>query len=191
MAITLILGGLFLDLSYEKLASSGRLGEYARAKYEMQKASSGSIFMGGRSGTFMAIDLISKSPFVGYGSYAKDTFGYVQDYATKHNIVIVDKDVAVDSVENMLPRHTIIFGIWMWHGIGGGLFWLFILFFISKAFISGVYLKSGKLLCLSILTMWTVLWQLFFSILSVRLPIIFFLVFTIILSRPTTPSITR
>lgn len=179
--IILFIGLFAVDVVYENLASTGYLGDYAYEKYMKQKKSSAGM-ASGRLEFIMAMDLVSKSPIIGYGSYAKDRTNYVYNYYVEHNIdfnpAMFDYDV--DSVANMLPRHSRIGGLWMWHGIGAGVFWIFILSLIFRIFKNGYIMYEPALLCLSVNICMQELWDTLFSPMSIRLPLLFFLSFIIL-----------
>lgn len=182
LIIVILIGLVAVDNVYESLASNGTLGEEAYKKYIKQSTSSLGL-ASGRIEAIMDADLISKSPIIGYGSYAKDRTSYVRNFYIKHHIPFnpstFDRDE--NSVENMLPRHSRIGGLWMWHGIGAGVFWIYILFLIFRTFKTGAFLIEPKLIGLCIFTMMTEVWDIFFSIMSVRLPLLFLIVFLILI----------
>lgn len=184
LIISVFVGVFIIDNVYETLASNGTLGIKAYEKYIKQSSSSLGL-ASGRIEAIMDADLISKSPIIGYGSYAKDKNSYVMNFYLKHHIPFNAKtfDRDVNSVENMLPRHSRIGGLWMWHGIGAGIFWIYILFIIFRAFKNGSFLLEPRLLGLCIFTMMTEVWDIFFSIMSTRLPLLFMIVYLIILNR--------
>ena len=184
LVFVLLIGLFFISTTYEYMAANGILGEEAYGKYMKQKDSDVGL-ASGRLGTIMDIDLIMKSPIIGYGSYAKDYTGYVERYYIEHNIQYHSSrfNIDVDSVENMLPRHSRMFGMWMWHGIGAGVFWLFIFILFIKTLKNGCFLLEPKLLCYSIFTIFTEFWDNLFSIMADRLPPIFFWVFLILINE--------
>lgn len=184
LVFSMMIGVFAFTSFYETLAENGSLGEKAQEKYYKQKNSSAGL-ASGRLEAIMDVDLISKSPIIGYGSFAKDKENYVYKYYVEHNVdfnpAMFDRDI--DSVENMLPRHSRFFGMWMWHGIGAGIFWIFIIYLFIKTLRNGSLLLYPKLLCLSIYTMFTELWNNFFSIMSDRITPIFLWIFLILVNE--------
>lgn len=184
LIIAMLVGFVVVDNVYETLAANGTLGEEAYKKYIKQSTSSLGL-ASGRIEAIMDADLISKSPIIGYGSYAKDRTSYVRTFYIKHHIpfnaTTFDRDV--DSVENMLPRHSRIGGLWMWHGIGAGIFWIYVLYIILRTFKTGAFLLEPRLIGLCIFTMMTELWDTFFSIMSVRLPLLFLIIYLILIDQ--------
>lgn len=182
LIVVILIGLVAVDNIYESLASNGTLGEEAYKKYIKQSTTSLGL-ASGRIEAIMDADLISKSPFVGYGSYAKDRTAYVKNFYIEHQIPFHPSafDHDENSVENMLPRHSRIGGLWMWHGIGAGIFWIYILYIIFRTFKTGAFLIEPRLIGLSVFTMMSEVWDIFFSIMSVRLPLLFLIVYLILI----------
>lgn len=182
LIIALMIGLVVVDNVYEHLASTGQLGEEAFLKYNKQKNSELGLAIG-RIEAIIDAELISKSPIIGYGSFAKDKDNYVMSFYLRNNIPIPPGafEAEVNSVENMLPRHSRIGGLWMWHGIGAGIFWIYTLWLIIRVLKTGCFLLEPKLMALSVFTMMTEIWNTFFSIMSTRLPLLFMWVYLIIL----------
>lgn len=181
LAISLMIGLTFINFSYSYLASNGNLGQEAYEKYMKQKNSKQGI-VSGRLEAIMAATLIVDSPIIGYGSYVKDYTNFVYNYYLRNGYEIKPGrfNVEENSVENMLPRHSRIFGMWMWHGIGCGIFWLYLLLLFYKILRNGCLLLYPHLLGFSVFTLFTEIWDTFFSIMSVRLVPLFFWVFLLI-----------
>lgn len=178
--LIIILISLFaINYSYEFLAENMILGEEAYNKYVKQK-SYGNILEGGRGETFMGIELIKNKPITGYGSYAKDTYGYREKYASEHN-VIYNSNIRET---RYLPSHSHLIGAWMQNGILGGIFWLYVLFILWK------FIKSGSLFCekdlLGLIMFKTValIWDILFSPFGDRVSFLFlFLTLFVIYQR--------
>lgn len=184
LVFALLVGLFVISSAYEFLAVNGILGEKAYVKYSKQKDSDVGL-ASSRLPTIMDIDLITKSPIIGYGSFAKDYTGYVEKYYIEHNIEYQSSrfNIEIDSVENMLPRHSRMFGLWMWHGIGAGIFWIYILHLFFRTLKNGCFLLEPKLLCLSVYTFMMEFWNNLFSPMAERIPPIFFWVFLILINE--------
>lgn len=182
LTIILIVGSTLIVSSYGYLASNGSLGEKAYEKYYKQKNSKQGV-ASGRLESIIAATLIIDSPFIGYGSFAKDRTNYVYNYYLANGYEIRPGRFEYDenSVQNMLPRHSRIFGMWMWHGIGCGIFWIFILSLFYKVLKNGCLLLYHDLLGFSIFTLFTEIWDIFFSPMSVRLVPLFFWMFLLLI----------
>lgn len=99
LIVTFILALLCIKTTYEYLATSGILGEAAKAKYHMQTAGQdGFSFKAGRGDFYETLEKLSENPIIGYGSYAYDK----------------------------TPGHSMILGAWAYQGILGLPFWLYI-----------------------------------------------------------------
>ena len=158
--------GLFaVSHAYEFFASHGYLGDKAYEKYWAQKNNDLGL-VSGRIETIMDIDLISKSPIIGYGSYAKDTWGYKASFMREHGLRVIETDK--DEI-NMLPRHSAMFGTTMWHGLGCGVFWIFILLTFYRSFRSGYFITDPAVLMICVSAMFSSLWNTFFSPFAGRL----------------------
>lgn len=184
LILSMIIGIVVIANVYEYLASNGTLGITAYEKYNKQKNSEFGL-ASGRLEAIMDMDLISKSPIIGYGSFAKDKSNYRLHFYIDHHIPFNSKafEHDVDSVKNMLPRHSRIGGLWMWHGIGAGIFWIYTLLLIFKVLRTGCFILEPRLMGLCIYTMLIELWNTFFSIMSVRLPLLFMWVYLILIYK--------
>ena len=177
MFFILICGALVVDKVYENMASQGVLGERAYEKYWQQKMASGSILQSGRSTTFMGLELALRNPLIGYGSFARDknnSFRY--EYASTHNM-----DIAIDDKEDsLLPTHSHIVGFWVYHGIFGGLFWIYIIGLMFKVLKTGAFFSEPKMIGLFMVSFVSILWDIVFSPLGQRAPIVFFIVYLVV-----------
>jgi len=163
-----LIGVLMVDVVYEELASSGVLGQAAFDKYMTQKQT-GNIVQGGRMATFMGIELIKQKPITGWGSYAKDTWGFMSNYYYQHNI----DDITSPELEYELPAHSYIVGAWMQNGILGGVFWIFIIVLVWKIFKSGCLLHEPRILGMMMYLFVGLLWDWAFSPFGDRMRFLF------------------
>lgn len=143
----LVLGvvGLFVAKTmYTYAASSGLLGERARAKYVAQTGGSNSfasILIGGRSEAFICIMAALDKPIVGYGPWALDTEGYSEQFRQKYGIYDYEEEAkrarwyaqaGLSRKIEFIPFHSHIFGGWVWYGIFGLVMWGYVLHIIIK-----------------------------------------------------------
>lgn len=168
-----ILSLYLVDVAYETAASKGILGQAAYEKYENQ-VSEGNLLRGGRAEFFMGIELIKMKPIVGWGSYAKDTWGFRWRYSVEHNQPFHGNESS-DEYDG-LPGHSYIVGSWMSSGIFGGLFWIYILIVIWKVFKSGCMLYEPRLFGLLMFQLMALLWAIFFSPFGERVQVLFFVI---------------
>lgn len=174
--IMLFLGALIVNSVYESLASRHILGEYAYQKYQTQ-IQADNILEGGRAETFMGIELIRRKPIIGYGSYAMDK----GDKFHKEFASTSGKKYRRPFEERRMPAHSHIVGAWMWNGIGGGIFWLYVLLLMWRVFRSGAMLTESALLPGILMTFTARIWEILFSPFGLRIPETFFLMFLTII----------
>ena len=176
LLVALLIGMMVVDNVYENLASNGTLGEDARQKYIMQSAS-GNILSEGRAEFFMGVQLIAMKPVFGWGSYAKDTWGYRAKYSMEHNRDYYER---LDGYE-LLPSHSYVVGAWMQNGILGGVFWIYILILLWKIFKSGCLFYEPRLLGLLMFQFTSLLWSWAFSPFGDRVSFLFLMLTLIII----------
>ena len=154
--------------TYEYLASNKYLGEAAYNKYVLQKYSDKGL-ASGRSDAFQSLYLIYKNPIFGYGSYARDKNELVRQFDSKTN----------RDRHDLLPGHSYILGAWVYAGIGGAVFWFYVLYLIFL-FIRGGILLNTKLIGINVLLTFQTIWNILFSPFSDRLNILFYIILVII-----------
>lgn len=117
---------------YKQSAVNGLLGEAAREKYEKQVGKNAGVLqtlMGGRSDFFIGLTACIDQPLVGFGAWAQDHYGYTQRFYAKHGAT--DQDLAalewyVAHGGIPIPGHSWIVQSWLWYGIGGLLWALYV-----------------------------------------------------------------
>ena len=130
--------------AYKVSASQGWLGEDARKKYENQthggEGGVGRLLLGGRGESFIGLLACRDKPIVGWGPWAMDECGYVEEFMMKYG--------TLEDVENlfkmnewrmrygitqmMLPCHAYITEFWAWYGVWGLVFWLYIIYVLLR-----------------------------------------------------------
>ena len=132
---------------YKVAATEGWMGDNELEKYEAQAkgVSVMETLMRGRPEFFIALFATLDKPFLGHGSHARDTKGYVKDFMVKYGadyetIMRIDEREKLFGVRT-IPAHSHILGCWMWAGIPGLLPWLYIiyLFYVTLVKRSYVY----------------------------------------------------
>lgn len=165
--------GLLADFAYGYFAARGTLGYEAQDKYYKQKMAGGNMLEGGRSETFMGIELIKRNPIWGYGSYAKDVNdAFHAEYAAINNLEY--RYSRTD--DRYLPGHSHIVGAWLQNGILGGLFWMYVVVVLWKFFRSGCMLHERRMLLLIIAQLVALLWNILFSPFGDRVSTMFFVI---------------
>ena len=141
----LILGLLVLlaiKQAYVYAAKNGYLSDKALTKYEHQSAQGEgilSLLMSGRTGFFTAIPAALSRPIVGYGPFARDEEGYAERFILKYGS---EQDIAAFRMsehrammmgyKKPIPTHSYIMGAWIHYGIGGLIFYVWVLFLIYQ-----------------------------------------------------------
>ena len=148
-AIILLMLGMILGLVshsiYRRAVNSGYLGEAEEVKYEQQTARGEGIFsllLSGRSDFFISMFAALDRPILGWGSHALDKNGYMIDFSRKYG---TDRGMA-DALRwsqlmggvPRLPIHSHLTGFWCWHGIFGGLFWLYAIYIVIVGSFKGI-----------------------------------------------------
>lgn len=146
----LIIGLVFINVltwGYKYSATHGLMGEKALKKYELQmKGRKGGVLatlMGGRLEFFVGSYAALQKPFVGYGPWAIDYDGYYDQFLAKYGnaddyeeyLKLNDWQRRIGhSFISWIPAHSHIIGFWVWYGIFGFLFWLYVLWQIVRYF---------------------------------------------------------
>ncbi len=134
VGLLIVAGGIKWGYGY--LAKNGYLNEYETEKYEKQTSRGSdvlSLLIAGRGDFFVGLFAALDKPIVGHGSQAIDYYGYERDYLSKYG-----SDAEIERYINMENRgrirtirsHSHVICYWMWHGVLGLLFWLYILYLV-------------------------------------------------------------
>lgn len=127
---------------YSYAADNGYLGEEARTKYEHQTdRGKGSISMlvSGRTEFFIALSAIVDHPIIGFGPRASDTGGYAEKFLVKYGteqdvlgyFLALQRNAALGFVRS-IPTHSHIMAAWLWCGLPGLIFFLWVLYVIFR-----------------------------------------------------------
>ena len=130
---------------YQIAATQGLLGEKALEKYEKQTRGNKSmmaLLLGGRMESFCGLIACVDKPIIGFGPWAMDEDGYtgefLRKYAHPEDYDLFLKNLAnaqkrgEDWVMRLIPAHSIIVQFWLWYGIFGLLFWLYVIFILLR-----------------------------------------------------------
>ena len=170
--ITVPMGYTILTL-YGTLAQNGLMGEKARAIYAIQSNANFGAFgvlLGGRAEFFISTQAIADSPIIGHGSWAKSLY-YFLKYRDLAKLGFDVSQSGVDDPEALLgsrgrspeiPAHSILFQSWVWAGIMGGIFWIYILYYSFRFLVTIIYLKNSIVpVAIHIATMF--IWDILYS----------------------------
>ena len=140
-----IVGIFVVKAAYQWAAMNNYLGEAARTKYEIQTAGGNGIvqlIIGGRADAFIGLLAIADSPIFGKGYWARDKkedytaiflsrYGNREDYENyKARMAYYHKKGRV--YDYGIPCHSHITSFWLWYGLPGLLFWLYVIFVIFR-----------------------------------------------------------
>lgn len=157
--LTLILfSGIFYFL-YAHLASNGTLGVDAMQKFQQQQKSNLGLIVAGRSELVSETISISRSPIIGYGSYATLTDELRDASANILHINGIESEILSPTYgkEYLIPVHSSIFEFWLWFGLISILFFLVLLLRYLQS------LNFGNLTILGAFISISGIWDIFFT----------------------------
>jgi len=154
---------------YRYAAERGIMGETEKIKYEEQTLGGKGGFMqmlrSGRGAFFIAADVALKHPIVGMGSHAIDRHGYVLQYVRKYgsdqSLKLVLDEIALTG-GCVISGHSHIICFWLWHGIFGLIFWIYVLYQLTATFFTRLHVVP-EFFGYFALTLPTYFWDIFFS----------------------------
>ena len=131
-------------VGYKVSASQGLLGAKAQAKYEQQshggEGGIGRLLLGGRMDSFVGFLACRDKPIVGWGPWPVDTNGYTEEFlsrfGTYEDVITLQK--ANESARlygyrtGLIQCHAYITEFWVWYGIFGLLFWVYVIFVMLR-----------------------------------------------------------
>ena len=173
LLILLCLVGIGAKKTYEFAATHGYMGDAEETKYERstkQGSSALDLLMESRADFFIGLFAALDKPILGHGSVAIDYHGYVVDFASKHasqeaydRILNIQKEFRA----RVIPAHSHIINFWMWHGIFGLVFWLYVIAMTSKTLFSRMHIYPPWFGYLAV-TIPAFFWDVLFSPLGLR-----------------------
>ena len=182
-----ILAVFVMHAAYRVVATKGLLGEDARQKYEIQshgENSIGRLILGGRAQAFVGLLACRDKPIVGWGPWAIDTQGYREEFMTKYGTMedVMEfyksqQRLGAMGIANdrLIPCHAYITEFWVWYGIAGLIFWIYVMFVLLRYLRQDAYAVPQWFawLACSIPGMF---WSIFFSPFSSRFGVSLFIV---------------
>jgi hypothetical protein len=138
-----IIGVFCMHTLYRVAATKGWLGEDALKKYEQQTQGDTSIMallLGGRMESFCGLIACVDKPIVGFGPWAMDNGGYVAEFLDKYGTYedsinyykAMESNFARGKMLRMIHCHAYITEFWLWYGMFGLLFWLYVIFVLAR-----------------------------------------------------------
>lgn len=144
--------------------NAGLISEEDQAKNQEQKRG-GSFLLAGRPEILVSARAVMESPVIGHGSWAKD-LKYIE---MLHDIQIergMGMNSSLDFAEvrmgGLIPAHSHIMGSWIWAGILGATFWMYIFWLALQAAlrVTSLRLPLAPLYAYAIIGL---IWNVFFS----------------------------
>lgn len=137
--IVAMIGIFCMHTMYRVAATQGWLGEEALQKYETQTKGDTSIkalLLGGRMEAFCGLVACVDKPITGFGPWAMDNDGYVGEFLEKFGTYedasnyykLMEQNLSQGHTQHLIPAHAYITEFWLWYGIFGLLFWLYVIF---------------------------------------------------------------
>jgi len=142
-----IVGVLIFKAIYQWAALNNYLGDEALTKYEQQTVGGSGIvqlLIGGRGDSFVGFLAIADSPIFGKGYWARDTEGYNEQFIAKYGTLEDYEHYrnfrkylnSIGVFDRGIPCHSHITSFWLWYGLPGLLFWLYVIYITFR------YLKN-------------------------------------------------
>lgn len=166
---------------YSYAAENGYLGEKSQEKYYRQTRTGDGILhilIAGRTEFFCAISACIDRPIVGFGPRPHDSKGYLanilQEYGAPEDYERYMKEIQAG--ERMgyywrpIPAHSHIASFWLYYGISGLVFWLYVLYLFFGYFKSYSHMVP-QWFGYCALTITAMLWDIFFSPFNSRITV--------------------
>jgi hypothetical protein len=151
---------------YADAAASGRLGEKAQTKYVQQSSSRFGLLLGGREAVVAGMIAALESPLIGYGSWPLDREGF---YLRACELSGRDPDPNFYRLGYpLIPTHSHVMCAWVENGIGGLLFWTYVIWFYVRQILRPVADEKhlGLYLAVAVLSL---VWHILFSPMAGRI----------------------
>ena len=151
---------------YADAAVSGRLGEKARMKYVQQSSSRFGLLLGGREAVVSGIIAALESPLIGYGSWPLDRQGF---YLRACELSGRKPDPNFYRLGYpLIPTHSHVICAWVENGIGGLLFWTYVILFYVRQILRPVVdeKRLGLYLAVAVISL---VWHILFSPMAGRI----------------------
>lgn len=171
LSAMLVVGLFLVSYSYESMAQNGTLGEGAKKKYLIQKRSEIGL-ASGRGDFLVSLYMIQKKPVFGYGSYAKDKDKIAYKYRQARGMNLYHEKY---EKTNLIPGHSYILGAWVYAGILGFSFFVFVLIKLWNFFKSGAVLYEPKMAGIIVYVLALYIWNILFSPFSDRINFVVFM----------------
>jgi hypothetical protein len=165
LAILAMAAGETASAMVNFVTRAGYLNEEAQAKNEAQLQGK-NLLLGGRPEFVIGLRAALDSPIVGHGSWAKSVTYYEMLYdalvESGEQEEQVGGDILSDEGDPLIPGHSAIVTAWVWAGIAGLIFWLYMTWFILRGIARVALLRPpvAPYLMWLLISTW---WDIFFS----------------------------
>lgn len=160
--VVLALGAAAIAIGLVRFATaSGFIGEDAQAKNESQLQ--GGFLLAGRPEIVVSSQAVLEHPFIGWGSFGR-SYKYVEmlsDFQARYGFQ-TDLTDTEENLQGLIPAHSHIMGAWVWAGVLGAVFWVYIFRLAGKALLRLSLLKPPLALFYAFLLV-SFLWDILFS----------------------------
>lgn len=164
LAVLTIVAGETAEGLVNFVTRAGYINEDAAAKNEAQ-AKTGNLLLGGRPEFLIGLRAALDSPIIGHGSWAKDLkyFEMLNDELVEAGALPEQTrgDIAEDA-DGLIPAHSHIITAWVWAGIAGLIFWLYMVWFVCRG-LTQVALARPPLAPFYMVSLIGIFWDIFFS----------------------------
>ena len=128
-------------------------------KFQLQAGGEYGALLGGRNEALVSTMAFLDKPFFGHGSWAKDKSGYHDKLSELRYDLGYSEDSNSSYKSDLIPAHSYLMGALVWAGIGGGLFWMFMIRWLLIQFLNnfqylGFYFYNGI-----IATLWNIMFS--------------------------------
>lgn len=165
---------------YTYSAKAGYLGEIEEKKLKEQSkqgTSALNLLMSGRGHTFIGLFAALDKPILGHGSWAIDRNNYTLNFLNEHGNKL-DYQRAQQAAlkrDHIIPAHSHIINAWMTNGLGGLVFWIYVLWLVYVTLKENMYVIPEFFGWFAI-TIPSFVWAIFFSPFGTRVESSIFIV---------------
>lgn len=164
LAVFIIVGSIGILQAYQYAARSGYLGEDAQKKYQMEASGKYGVLLGGRTELLASLPAVYDSPILGHGSWAKDRIYYIGEVRALELLRYKGAlDISREElIDGLIPAHSYLLQAWVYGGIVGALFWVWVYVFVVRALMR-VYPATVVLLPVAAFMAFSLFWDILFS----------------------------
>jgi len=134
LVLLAIAAGEAANKAIEFVTQAGYISEEAQAKNETQEKS-GNLLLGGRPEFVVGLRAALDSPIIGHGSWAHDYkyFEMLNDMLIESGTQAATSRDPDAEADGLIPGHSHIVTAWVWAGMTGLIFWLYVVWILCKA----------------------------------------------------------